>query len=294
MVLSVEDHYPSSIISSCFSFITIIINLITIILIRKKLHLHTVNHLLICNSSIATSLFAIVTINNYIYLTIIRWDTSNISCRFRAYFQFVGIAGILYSYMIHAISRLFFSIFSAKYRSLVSFKCHYILIIIQWFIVFLLTLPVLITDNVRYKINALCWISPEYKLHVAYTFLAYYILPVLITTIIYTWIYSSVKRTKSNQTIIVMQLNTSRKRDLEILRNIIILISIFIMGGLPSIASNVFPGPFIYLFSLTTMPLAVLLMGLCSILLDRELRNIFKSFIHRTTTQVTPITNTRS
>lgn len=169
---TIEDYYISASLSSFFSLISIIIcTLILILIWRTKRRLHTIKHLLIYNTCIASIVYCIVTINNYIFLIFIRWDTNDISCRWRDYFAYLGIAGVLHSYMIQAISRSFFNIVSGKYRWLRTLKAHYILIGIQWIVVVCITLPCNTTNDIRFSVNSLCWIPVEYTLHTLYTFM---------------------------------------------------------------------------------------------------------------------------
>lgn len=72
------------------------------------------------------------------------------SCRYRAYFGYMSIASVIYSYFIQALSRLFFSIFHTNHRWIFSFKIHYIMILIQWIFVLVILLPALITKDIIY------------------------------------------------------------------------------------------------------------------------------------------------
>jgi hypothetical protein len=108
-VYTINEYYVAASLSSAFAFICIIIGIIIVILIwRTKPSLHTVNHLLICNTCIASIVYCVSTINQYIYLIFIPWESSDMSCRWRAYFYYLGITGFMYSYMIQSISRFFF------------------------------------------------------------------------------------------------------------------------------------------------------------------------------------------
>jgi hypothetical protein len=91
-----EDYYVPAALSYSFAIITIVNSIVILIIIcRTKPHLHTINHLLIGNTCIASILYCVVTINIYIFLLFIRWETSDMSCRWRGYFIYAGIAGLL-------------------------------------------------------------------------------------------------------------------------------------------------------------------------------------------------------
>jgi hypothetical protein len=97
----VSDYYIPGGISLSFGLITILISIFILIVIwRTKRHLHTVNHLLICNACIRSILHTIVLSNGLICLLFIEWETSDMSCRWPAYFTYAGMAGVLYSYTL--------------------------------------------------------------------------------------------------------------------------------------------------------------------------------------------------
>jgi hypothetical protein len=289
-IYTVEDEYIVASLSVGFSCIATITSAIMLVLIwRTKRRLHTVTHLLIGNTCIASIFYCIVTINNYIFLIFVRSEISDMSCRWRGYFTYAGISGLSYSYLIQSVSRFFICILSSKYRWLTKFKTHYILIGIQWVAVFLITSPSIITKDIPFHPKFLCWVPIEYTLHTIYTYLMYYIIPLVIIIIIYIYIYYRVRKSKKNVRTIIISIN-SPKYDLELLRNIIILISIYLGGGLPSLLSDLTLSKVPYLLSLIIQSLSVFLANLCTIVLNREIRQVIKSIICRTTA-VTPFNN---
>jgi hypothetical protein len=213
------------------------------------------------------------------------------SCRWRAYFAYVGIAGVMYSYLIQAISCFFFSVISTKYRWLTTFKTRYILIGLQWLIVFLITSSNVIAKDITFSPNELCLIPMKNTLHAICAIFAYYGIPLLIIIIIYIYIYCRVKQIKRSSTTIAKSI-ISQKRDLELLRNIIIIISIYLGGGLPSIVFFVTQTKYSYLINLVTQSLTVAIAKLCIVLLDREIRQVIKSILCRKM-PVMPFNNAR-
>ncbi len=107
---------------------------------------------------------------------------------------------------------------------------------IQWFVVFLIPLSILITTDVQPI--SLCWIPPEARLHTIYSIVACYGIPIGIAFTMYISIYCRLILTKWNTTINNNSIH-SQKRDLQVLRNIVILISLFLLGGLPIALSTV-------------------------------------------------------
>ncbi len=95
---------------------------------------------------------------------------------------------------------------------------------------------------------------------------------------------------KRNSTINFNNLN-SQKRDLELLRNIVLLLCIYLAGGIPTIIITRIPASKIpHLASFATQTLAVAFANLFTIVLDRELRLVIKGMICRTT-RVVPLNN---
>jgi len=229
------QYYIVCSLSAGFGLISVIMSIIIVVIAqRSKPRLHTVRHLLMCNTCIASIYYCTIQTINYIFLIFLQADKSDVSCRSRSYFSYLSICAVTYSYLLQAISRSFISLFSYKYRWLNTFKTHYILICIQWFIVIILPLPAIQTKDVYYRPNILCWVPLKYLIHTIYTFFAYYIIPTLLTFIIYIFIYYQVKKTISRARMFI-RTNNSRKRNLEVLRNIIILLSIYSLGGLPNV-----------------------------------------------------------
>ncbi len=280
MFVNIEDYYIVCSLSTGFAAIAVIICTMILVLVwRTKSRLHTVSYLLMCNTCCASILYCVVIVNNYGFLIFEEWQTSDMSCRWRAYFAYIGIAAIVYSYLIQAISRFFCSMSSIRYRWLTSFKTHYILIISQWFTVLLLTSPALIRQDIYFISKMLCWVSPKYPLHVFYTIFTYYAIPVTIIVISYMYIYHRVKQ----QTNHIIVRNTRQRHDLELLRSILILLSIYLGSGLPTILFYLTSIKLIYLINLVCLTLAVVIEKLCAIILNRELRQAFKNLLCRTT-----------
>ena len=280
---SIEDYYVVCSLSAIFALISIVLcTLILVCVWRAKPRLHTVNHLLVCNTCVASIFFCFILNNNYVFLIFIQSDTSDVSCRWRAYLAYAGVVGVIYSYLTQATSRFFFSILSNKYRWLTTFKAHYVLILVQWVLVFLITSPAIITKDISFFPRTLCWVPMEHPLHVAYTVVAYYILPVSSIMTMYAYIYYRVRRAIKDATTLVSTAKR-QKVDLKLLRNILVLLGIYLGGGLPFFIFVITSVKEIYLLNLVTLSLTVPVEKLCTILLDRELRQVIRSILRRNT-----------
>ncbi|CAF1458781.1 unnamed protein product [Adineta steineri] len=275
-------------ISIFCALISIIISCGILMVIFLNKRLHTMAHILICNTCFTSIFYSVVQNNNYIYLIFITQDTSDISCRFRAYFGYMSIAAVIYSYFIQALSRLFYSIFHRNQRWILSFKTQYIMILIQWIVVILIPLPAILTKDIYYRPTFLCWVPKEKFLHMTYTLLVYYVIPITLIVIIYINIYCRVKYLEKN-----MNIKTIRKiqqnRNLEILRNILILIGIYTSGGIATFIYITTKIEIFYSMGIVLLPLFVTIEKLMTILLDREVRKIIKNYFCQSKTKITVI-----
>ncbi len=275
-------------LSMFFASIAVIIAFIILILVTLTKPLHTVSHLLICNTCISSILYCIAQCNNYVYLLFIPWDTSDMSCRWRGYFSYMSIVAVVYSYLLQAISRLFFAVLSTKYRWLTSFKTHFILILVKWMLVLVIPLPAIVTKDIYFRPDFLCWVPMAKLLHVAYTIIAYYLIPIALIVAIYISIYTRIKRSATQ----AFTQGPQRKsnRDLEVLRNIMILFSIYILGGVPTIFYMLSGINIFYSIGIVSVSFTVAVEKFFSLLLDREIREVLKKFFCHSTMQVLPMT----
>ena len=278
---NIEDYYLVCSLSVAFALIAVIICMGILVLVqRTRPRLHTVNHLLVCNTCLASIFYCSISSINYYFLIFVPWDTSDVSCRWRAYFAYTGVTGVIYSYLIQAVSRFFFSILSTNNRFLITFKAHYILILAQWLLVFLITLPSIITNDIKFYPKNLCWVPKQRLIHLAYTILAYYVLPVLLIVCIYLYIYVRVRRIIKGATTIV-HATKNHKLDLEVLRNILVLLGIYLGGGTPYLVFVFTSMRTMYFVNLVTLSFTVAVEKLCTIMLDREIRLVLRGLICR-------------
>nr|ACD88964.1 7 transmembrane receptor 2 [Adineta vaga] len=287
----IKDYYIVCSISGFFALIAVFLScMILVVTWRTKPRLHTVRHVLMCNTCIASICYCIVQIINYYYLIFLPDRTDDVGCRWRGYFSYVTISAVTYSFFIQAVSRLFIAIFSTKYKWLTTFKVHFILIGIQWPIAIIFPLPAIITVDIYFRPRALCWVPLRSLLHVIYTFVMYYIAPTLLICIIYLYIFFRVKKI-ANRSEMLIGTRNNEKRNLELLRNILILLFIYLAGGIPTFLFIVTSNRILYLIGIVTISLTVAIEKLCTIILDRELRQVIRRFFCRDS-QIVPMRNT--
>jgi len=277
-----SDIFISCLISGSLAIIAVVVSIAILIIIwRTKPNLHTFRHLLVCNTCCASIFYCTIQTINYAFLIFLPWITSDVACRWRGYLAYISIAGVEYSFLIQAISRLFISLFSRKYKWLITFKVHYILIGVQWLIVIILPLPAILTDDIYFRANSLCWVPYKRLLHVIYTYVAYYLIPSLSICVIYLFIYFRVRKL-ANGTETLVRAVQKGKRDLELLRNILILLVIYLLGGLPTLFFLFTSLRTIYLIGIVTITLVVTIEKICCVFLDRELRKVVQMLIMKT------------
>lgn len=281
-------NYPVIIpISMCCGLISIFLSCGILILIYLTKRLHTIAHILICNTCLSSIFYSIVQCINYIYLLFLPWETSDVLCRYRAYFGYMSIAAVVYSYFIQALSRYFFSIFHTNYRWIVSFKIHYLIILIQWIVVILLPLPALVTKDIYFRPTFLCWVPKDKLLHAVYTLFAYYLIPLTFIIGIYINIYKIVKQYGKTTSESIRKLK--QQRNLEILRNILILIGIYTIGGIPIFLYITIKIEIFYSIGIVFLSLFVTIEKLVTLLLDKEIKNTIKHYFCQTNMKITPI-----
>lgn len=273
-----KQYYIVCSLSAGFGLMAVVISVFIVIIIGlTKPRLHTVRHLLICNTCIASIFYCTIQTINYIFLIFLPWQTSDVSCRLRGYFSYMSISAATYSYLVQAISRLFFSAFATKYPRMTTFKVHYVLILIHWIVITIIPLPAIITKDIYFRPGLLCWVPFNHTLHVGYTFFAYYFAPIFSIIIIYIYIYQRIKRVRQQADVILN--TTNNKRDLEVLRNIVILLGIYISGAIPTLLYLLSSINIFYLIGIVSISLAVSIEKLCTVLLDREIRLVVKNMM---------------
>jgi hypothetical protein len=289
----INDFYIVCSLSGIFALIAVVLSGIILILVRRtKPRLHTVRHLLMCNTCIASILYCVVQTNNYVFLIFLPWETSDVNCRWRGYFSYITISAVPYSYLTQAISRFFISVLSSKYRWLTTFKTHYILIFIQWLVVLLITLPAIVTKDIYFRYNELCWIPLKNIIHVIYTYIVYYTIPILSVCMIYVSIYYRLMKAKKSTGTLIRSTG-GKKRDLEVLRNILVLLGIYFSGGVPTLLFLLTSNKILYLIGIVTISLSVAIEKVCAVLLDREIRLVVRNLVFRSA-QTVPLENTRT
>ena len=276
------------------SFLSIIISsvvcLIVLISTYVTPNLHTPTNLLICNTCLSSVCYAMIsTVNSLIFY--IQLVSSDWSCRIRGYLTYVCLNLVIYSYTIQAISRLFWTVLYRR-RYLLTFKCHIYMITIQISLAFLLPFTGLVTNDIVYRPFKICGVSMKNRIHAFYLLSVIYIIPLLSVLILYKIIYRHVIRATVN----LQQSAQRAKRDRELARNILILYSIFLFGGFPTIiyiivSNQMNPAPGIFLLLAEIAPsISVDVERIVTVILNKDIRKVLKQrCLARFSTPVEPI-----
>ena len=260
------------------------ISIVIIHVTSQNSKLRTISNMLICNTCVISLFYSATTflqIFMVVFNTHHKYSDSRTFCVIRAYLATVTSTLLSFSFLLQAVSRLFFTVFFNHRNLLLTFKFHYYLLVLQWAIGFLLPLSILIrSDHVLYRPVNFCTIDIRNTLHLAYLYSGAYLLPVVLIVLIYVRIVYRVNDSKNTASTRAKR-NNSRSREARLLKNIIILVSIFTFGGLPSVIYVSVMAPrrilsiHFFIFSLLTIPLAIAMEKVAVLCLNSDIRTAF-------------------
>ena len=153
-------------------------------------------------------------------------------CQGRAYLLHVGIALLYYSYLLEAIFR-FFRVVLFKDQHLQTFRCIFLLTVLQWLIGFLSTVPILVLHHFQYvPLYFYCEILLSDNQGLLLVTLLGYEPPMIGIGLIYVYILYYMEKSKSQSTLQNHQ--RSNERDVSVLRRILILIGLLVTLAFPT------------------------------------------------------------
>lgn len=221
-----------SLIFSCLGLIFAVIFL-TILCTRIRPLNTNISLVLICNTyltEITSSIMEIDSCSRTI-AAILNPSISDqgVYCRIRAYFLYVFISNVIYSFVVQAFFQLFRVVFYRK-RELRTCQAFIIAIIIQWIFVCSIYL-------VFFPLNDFVYVSSEYRCLISYSnyrgsimiFLFAYLIPTNLLFTIYFFILRYLRQT--NQAMENHQF--SRKRDLTVLKRIMLFLIVLQLFSIP-------------------------------------------------------------
>ena len=216
-------------------FLTSLLLLCLIIYHRQRFPINT-PMFLICNTSVSIIFVSICLIDMYARYVYAELNINVIFddwwCYLRAYFIHVSVWLLFYSYVLQAIFRFFRVIFyQRKQWQTRRFMLRFV--VIQWLIGFLCILPFLLLNYFQY-------IPDYYYCELLFTDIKglvvigviTYNIPMLIMTLLYTYILHFMKKTKTQS--VFQNRHQANQRDLVVVRRILIQSGILMTLGLPA------------------------------------------------------------
>jgi hypothetical protein len=185
-------NYSVTITASVISLTLCFLIIITVITHRQC---RDVANLLTCNTCVAIGLYFIARIITAIFALPGDWKYHQPACAFRGYCSLALCAAFCYSYSIQAISRLFFAVFY-KHRYLLTFRTHWILIIINWLISIIISiLPFFVQNGFEFEQESRsCVVTPSIPSVAFYTVITVFIIPLNTVTIVHGIIFRRVQQ----------------------------------------------------------------------------------------------------
>ncbi len=218
-----ELYILINILSLIFSCLALVISIISVIFICIRIRplKSNIPFILLCNTyltEITSSIMVIESCCRTIF-AILNPSISfeGVYCQIRAYFLYVFVGNIMYSFVVQAFSQLFRVVFYHK-RALRTLRVFTIAIIFQWIFVSFINL-------IFFPLHDFVYVPSEYRCLVTFdnrrgslmVFLFTYIIPANLLFIIYFFIIRHVRQT--NHAMQNRQLG--RKRDLMVLKRIV-------------------------------------------------------------------------
>jgi hypothetical protein len=241
---------------------------------------------------VAVSFYSIITLIAVVFGLSEDWILYQPACSFRAYCVLVLCAVVCYSISLQAISRLFYAVFY-KYRYLLTWRTHWILIILNWFISIMVSIePFFINDGFALVTEIrICTVSPKVFKASMYAIVIIYIISLHIVEIAYSVILYHVRQSTRRVTAFVPTVNTGNitnankaafniKRDLKLIRNILIQTNILVLGGTPYLILVIWnaiqrqsPPESLYFLSINSIAICNVLMVIYTFFMNKNIRN---------------------
>jgi len=260
---------------------------------------------------VAIALYFIFRIVESIYALREDWQYYQPACVFRAYCKLGLCAALCYSYSIQAVSRLFFAVFY-KHKFLLTWRTHWILILINWVISIVIPIePLLHQNGFELEIESRnCVVSPKIVSVSMYVVVIVFIIPLNIVTIIYGVIIHHVRQ--STRRIATGALNVilstaqgkspgpNGKRELKTMQNMTVQTTIISFGGILYLILVIWhatqqqsPPESFYLLALELISIFTVFMMIALFLMNKTVKRIVFGYIFRNSLANTKHSTTR-
>jgi hypothetical protein len=230
-----ENFYLAGLVAiTLTSLISLTFSLIIIFAVVVNRRCHSVSNLLVCHTSSIVFLYALL----FFWMSAEGFKgespLNQSACVFRGYAFAVLSAATSYSYTAHALSRLFFVIFS-KHRFLLKYHVHFGLIVGTWLVSILIPIEPLFYNGYQYeKESRLCIVTTKQFCTSFYIIIMVFMFPVNVIIVIYGIILKHIRNSAHRINPIPQQnANVNIKREVKVFLNIIIQVGILSFGGTP-------------------------------------------------------------
>ena len=219
-----------------------------IIIIITNHEFRNIQNLMMCNTAFASIIYSILQIISAYFG--LREDSSinQPACIFRTLCYNAVCICVTTSYAMQSISRLFFAVLY-KYKFLLTYRIHLYLIILNYILTIFGPIPLyLIKDGVGFEIESrLCTITTKVFSSSMWAVSIAYLIPVSTVTIVYGIIFYYTKQssrrvirhTIMGPLVVISEIQRrscnvpNSKRELKLMKNIVILIGIMTCAGIP-------------------------------------------------------------
>ena len=285
-------------VSIVASTITIFLGLSIIITVIVHRPSRTVKNLLLCNTVVATCIFACFQIVMATFGLLSDSIHPPPACVFQGYFFSATAALVCTSYLIQSLSSFFF-VALYQHHYMLGWKTHWIMIggsYVWALLVPLLTLPLERSYEFEPKAR-LCWNTAKLFYSSLLGVTPTYLIPLAITSIIYGIIFYKTRQSTRRVTALGTDRSADQtnsvipnlQREWKMMKNILLLVSIIVFAGIPYLTliiwsgiSSVSPPPEpLYLLAAENVTLFFVLKMLVLLYLNKQVKLILMQFLRK-------------
>jgi len=286
-------------LSIASQIIGLILCFLTILIVSTHRECHNFTNVLTCNTCVAVGLLFIFGITDSYYALHQDWQYNQPACIFRAYCTLALCTALCYSYSIQAISRLFFAVLY-KHRYLLTWRTHWILIIINWTVSIIIPIrPLFYPNGFRLEVESrICVVTPKIVSISMYVVAIIFLIPLNVVTIVYGLILHRVRQSsrrialvKPDVIIITAQPNVhlpNGKRELKLIQNMLVQSGLISLGGILYLILVIWnaakqdsaPEP-LYLSAVNCIVIFNGFMMIALFLMNKQVRKIALSYVYR-------------
>ncbi|CAF1062316.1 unnamed protein product [Adineta steineri] len=225
---------PMDILMIILTTLVITISCVFLIIIILNKTCHTVIMMLIANTYLSALLFGCCLLGSSVFM--FQNDVKQIQdqdslCNFRGYFIYVSCGLHNYSFLLQAIYRYLTAVYPNR-LFWQSRRIQILFICIKWIFCFVYILPILFTNGFTYNVDNQIYQTPlALSFSIIYASTCVYAFPMLLIVLIYFTLVRNVhgmsKRVTAANTL------SRAKRELKMVRRIVILVGILLTIGFP-------------------------------------------------------------